>query len=185
MSSQQTNRTPSAEEWARIGKEAQPAAVRRPTEPQRREGTTGGATLVRVVGLPILIAFLFLASGAGPDAARLAFPFLLLACTVAYFLPTIEAYLRQHRSLTSIGLVNLFLGWTLLGWVAAIAWACAGTSREADRSAKAPPAPTVSTTASKPPASVLDELQKLAALKEQGAITEEEFKTLKEKVIAN
>lgn len=185
-SQQQTNRTPSAEEWARIDKEAQPAAVRGPTEPQRREGTTGGATLVRVVGLPILIAFLFLASGAGPDAARLAFPFLLLACTVAYFLPTIEAYLRQHRSLTSIGLVNLFLGWTLLGWVAAIAWACAGTSKQ---QAAAAPATSLQPFAASPASgaavatSVADELAKLVALMHQGVLTEEEFYAQKAKVL--
>ncbi|WP_232109216.1 superinfection immunity protein [Pseudomonas poae] len=40
-----------------------------------------------------------------------------------YMLPTFEAWLRKHPNLTSIALLNLFLGWTLLGWVAAIVWA--------------------------------------------------------------
>ncbi|ROM94674.1 hypothetical protein BK658_17670 [Pseudomonas brassicacearum] len=39
-----------------------------------------------------------------------------------YMLPTIEAWLREHPNLTSIALLNLFLGWTLLGWVAALVW---------------------------------------------------------------
>ncbi len=40
-----------------------------------------------------------------------------------YMLPTFEAWLRKHQNLTSIALLNIFLGWTLLGWVAAIVWA--------------------------------------------------------------
>lgn len=40
-----------------------------------------------------------------------------------YMLPTIEAKLRDHTNVASIALVNLFLGWTLLGWVAALVWA--------------------------------------------------------------
>ena len=40
-----------------------------------------------------------------------------------YMLPTYEAWSRKHENLTSITLVNLFLGWTLLGWVCALIWA--------------------------------------------------------------
>lgn len=39
-----------------------------------------------------------------------------------YMLPTFEAWLREHPNLTSIALLNIFLGWTLLGWVAALVW---------------------------------------------------------------
>jgi uncharacterized membrane protein YqaE (UPF0057 family) len=38
-----------------------------------------------------------------------------------YFLPTIAA--RKRRSGTAIFLLNLLLGWTLLGWVVALVWA--------------------------------------------------------------
>ena len=40
-----------------------------------------------------------------------------------YLLPTYEAWSRQHVNLAPIALVNLLLGWTLLGWVAALVWA--------------------------------------------------------------
>lgn len=33
-----------------------------------------------------------------------------------YFLPTYEAWSRDHVNLTPIVLVNTFLGWTLIGW---------------------------------------------------------------------
>ncbi len=46
----------------------------------------------------------------------------LLILTLLYFLPAILG--RNKADATSIFLVNLFLGWTLIGWVAAFIWAC-------------------------------------------------------------
>lgn len=38
-----------------------------------------------------------------------------------YFLP---AYIgRKKRNGTAIGLLNLFLGWTIIGWIGALVWA--------------------------------------------------------------
>ena len=36
-----------------------------------------------------------------------------------YFLPTIIAALRHTHNATGILLLNLFLGWTIVGWVVA------------------------------------------------------------------
>lgn len=47
-----------------------------------------------------------------------------------YFLPTYFANARQHQSKTAIFIVNLFLGWTLIGWVGALAWSFTGISTE-------------------------------------------------------
>lgn len=41
---------------------------------------------------------------------------------VAYFIPTIVAGLRHHRQALPIFALNLLLGWTFLGWVAALVW---------------------------------------------------------------
>jgi len=38
-----------------------------------------------------------------------------------YFIPSIAAFNTKHFS--SVFVINLFLGWTLIGWVAALAWA--------------------------------------------------------------
>lgn len=46
-----------------------------------------------------------------------------LALPALYFLPTYEAWNKSHPNLTAIALVNLFLGWSLLGWVVAVVWA--------------------------------------------------------------
>jgi len=48
----------------------------------------------------------------------------LFACVV-YFIPTYVAVGRRHPNLWPIFLLNLFLGWILLGWVAALVWASA------------------------------------------------------------
>lgn len=42
---------------------------------------------------------------------------------IAYFIPAVVARERRHPQRTSIGLLNLFLGWTFLGWVVALVWA--------------------------------------------------------------
>ena len=41
-----------------------------------------------------------------------------------YFLPSMLAASRKHLSASAIFFLNLFLGWTFLGWVAAFVWAC-------------------------------------------------------------
>ena len=42
---------------------------------------------------------------------------------VMYFLPSILAFARNKRDTTAILLLNIFLGWTVIGWVVALVWA--------------------------------------------------------------
>lgn len=46
----------------------------------------------------------------------------IIAIFVAYFTPWIVAMLRGHRQRYAILALNLFLGWTLIGWVFALVW---------------------------------------------------------------
>jgi hypothetical protein len=46
-----------------------------------------------------------------------------VALFVVHFLPSIIAWRRQAKSLLWIVLLNLFFGWTLIGWVVALVWA--------------------------------------------------------------
>jgi hypothetical protein len=56
------------------------------------------------------------------------FGFVLIGVLLAlYFLPTGIAYVRKHQNLLAVGIVNLALGWTLLGWIAALVWAVMNT----------------------------------------------------------
>lgn len=45
------------------------------------------------------------------------------AVLAVYFLPTLVAVYRNVPNVGSIVVVNLFLGWTLIGWVVALAMA--------------------------------------------------------------
>ena len=40
-----------------------------------------------------------------------------------YFIPAIVAAFKQHHNQTAIFFLNMFLGWTFIGWVAALVWA--------------------------------------------------------------
>ncbi len=59
--------------------------------------------------------------------------FLLIICIFIYFVPSIVAYQRKKRDLTPILLINIFLGWTLIGWVVAIIWAVSSEKKITDR----------------------------------------------------
>jgi len=47
---------------------------------------------------------------------------------VIYFVPTVVAGTRKHPQGGAIFALNLLLGWTFLGWVAALVWACTATA---------------------------------------------------------
>jgi hypothetical protein len=46
----------------------------------------------------------------------------------AYFAPTIVAGMRRHHQLGAIAVTNLFVGWTVIGWVVAMATPPTGTA---------------------------------------------------------
>jgi hypothetical protein len=43
--------------------------------------------------------------------------------TFGYLVPWSIAYARRHDKQVPIFLINLLLGWTLIGWLAALIWA--------------------------------------------------------------
>jgi hypothetical protein len=45
------------------------------------------------------------------------------------FLPTVIALLRESRSTVGVFLVNLFLGWTVIGWFVALIWAASSEKK--------------------------------------------------------
>lgn len=47
--------------------------------------------------------------------------FLFVLITGAYFIPTIVAYVRKVTNVGSVFVINLFLGWTFVGWIVALA----------------------------------------------------------------
>jgi hypothetical protein len=51
------------------------------------------------------------------------FVLFILPAIAAYFVPTIIAVARRARNTLGIVLVNIFAGWTFIGWVIALVWA--------------------------------------------------------------
>lgn len=47
---------------------------------------------------------------------------LILVVLALYFVPAVVARFRKHPNYNAILLLNLFLGWTFLGWLAALIW---------------------------------------------------------------
>ena len=48
---------------------------------------------------------------------------LVLVSIPVYFAPSFIAVAREHHQLAAIVALNLFLGWTFLGWVISLVWA--------------------------------------------------------------
>ncbi|MGI9565314.1 superinfection immunity protein [Pseudomonas fulva] len=104
--------------------------------------------------------------------------FVTLALMVGlYFLPTIVAAIRHHQNRVSIMLLNLLLGWTGLGWLAALIWSASAINKSGGDTG------IPSTPVGKSGADPYHELEKLAALKERGHITAEEFEAEKTKIL--
>lgn len=49
-------------------------------------------------------------------------PIVVFVLIPLYFVPAIVAGLKNHHNKVAIMVLNIFLGWTFLGWVAALIW---------------------------------------------------------------
>lgn len=97
------------------------------------------------VGGLVAAAILIVAMGIAQHDAALMGPvdlIFFLIGVVVYMLPTELAMYRDCKALAWIALVNLTLGWTILGWFAALGWAARGSVQ--------PPASTLTTPPARP-----------------------------------
>ena len=62
-----------------------------------------------------------------------------IVCCLLYFLPSIIAH-RKHAFM-GVFLLNLFLGWTVIGWFAALIWACTAEEYPRVYAVAGPPPP--------------------------------------------
>ena len=47
----------------------------------------------------------------------------LVVFLALYFVPSGMAVLRDHHNISAIFVLNLFLGWLIIGWIVALVWA--------------------------------------------------------------
>jgi len=87
----------------------------------------------QVIGLGAfaLVALVEQSAAATQSGGDPAMGFLIIAVTIAgYFFPSIIAWRRGHHQTLAIFLLNLLLGWTLLGWIGALIWAATAINPE-------------------------------------------------------
>lgn len=53
-----------------------------------------------------------------------------------YFAPTITAYQRKTKNKAQVAVINVFLGWTLIGWVIALAMSYSGNKEDPENKTK-------------------------------------------------
>lgn len=53
-----------------------------------------------------------------------------LPIVIIYFIPAVIAFARSVRNAGSVLVINLFLGWTLVGWIVALAMAVRTKDRD-------------------------------------------------------
>jgi hypothetical protein len=46
----------------------------------------------------------------------------LLLLLLLYFVPSVIGFSRKHQNAAAILMLNIFLGWTVLGWIACLVW---------------------------------------------------------------
>jgi len=96
--------------------------------------------------------------------------FLLIVFLLAiYFLPFILSY--NKKNVVAIFTLNLFLGWTLIGWVVALVWAVSKDKED------------VIIVKSDTSRSISSEIADLKKLHDEGVLTESEFEEQKRKLL--
>lgn len=93
-----------------------------------------------------------------------------LIILVLYFLPSIVGY--NKRNANSICVLNLFLGWTFIGWVVAMVWA---TTKEKENPLIVQPQQKIN---------ISQELKELKYLLDDGLITQDDFEEQKAKILS-
>ena len=105
-----------------------------------------------------------------------------------YFLPSIVASRRAMANKNSVFVINLFLGWTFIGWIIALSMAVgqAKSNKPVVQPAlKPPPNPPASRSMADPSLARLQSLHRLAVLdelREAGTVTEDEYAAKRQKI---
>lgn len=79
-----------------------------------------------------IVVIVTAAVGQGTNGAALLSTIIFFPAAFAlYFAPTGVAVAKRHPHQPGVAVLNLLLGWTLVGWVAALVWAYSGSSSAA------------------------------------------------------
>lgn len=91
---------------------------------QKNEKENGVYKCCRIlIGILIVIIGVILECASGGSGAGLIFALIAAIVLEIYFLPTTIADNKRHKNTAAILVVNLFFGYTIIGWVIALVWA--------------------------------------------------------------
>ncbi len=76
-----------------------------------------------IIEILIVIIGVLLECATNGGGAGLVFALIAAVAMGIYFLPTTIADEKRHKNTTAIFIVNLFFGYTVIGWVIALIWA--------------------------------------------------------------
>lgn len=112
------------------------AAPANPTDYENYDGSVplpdGGTGFIGtvVVGLSVIALLVLLMSAGDRLDGNTIYALVLIAVGLAaYFAPALIATRRGHAQQNAIFVLNLFLGWTLIGWIAALVWSLTNSTR--------------------------------------------------------
>lgn len=104
----------------------------RPVPGHARTSSRSAVLLLIVLPVAVFILLAVLVLTESPAAGTLLGSLVLVVFCggglVVHFLPSLIAVKRSHKNAMAIVALNIFLGWTVIGWVAALVWSC--TSQE-------------------------------------------------------
>ena len=94
---------------------------------------------------------------------------LILLLLLIYILPISLAYKNKIRNRHSLYVVNIFLGWTLIGWVVCLAWSVSSSREDAPSGSSYRQSlwqqPTQQTSMKEPTGKVYQDWEKIACAK--------------------
>lgn len=97
-----------------------------------------GAPLMNGFTYPQALPHTVLITDARSNTVELVLAWILTVITLGYMLPWAIAATRGKSNSWAIGLLNFLLGWTFIGWIAALVMACTAHQVVATRDVRPP-----------------------------------------------
>jgi len=110
------------------------------------------------------------------DSPTVRLVFVIVFGLLLYFIPAFVG--RNKRDSLGITLLNIFLGWSVLGWIGALIWAITSKRKDAPLFYQNPFQPVAT------PVSTTEQLMEYKKLLDAGAITQDEYDLQKMKLLA-
>lgn len=107
--------------------------------------------------------------------------FVLFVIVFIYFLPTVIGMIRKKSNRGAIFLLNLFLGWTFIGWIVSLVWACTSDKNQTIIVNNSFAENNLSPTKTE---DKLDSIKKLKELLDSSTLTQSEFDEQKAKILS-